>query len=398
MIASTEPEYAHPKMAGHRAAGADLGTRPATEPLRIPAKHRGSRARPQPSRVAEQTRGRDPFFDNAKFLAMVLVVVAHNWEPVRDQIPAVRALYVTIYAFHMPVFILISGYLSRSFASRPDQVKRIVATIVVPYIIFESSYELFGTLVNGENASITLLEPGFAMWFLIALFIWRLTAPLWRAVKPPVAIAAAALISLLAGTAQLPDTLDMQRIFGYLPFFVLGLAISPRYFDLVRTRAARLLAVPVLLGALVMAYVVFAHSSLEWIFWRESYHQIGATDPSGLVRRAAMLVVGFVLISAFLALVPRRRTWITDLGAGTLYAYLLHRYVRKIAKVWDWYDLDFMHGAIGVLIITAGSVLLTILLASPLVRDLFRPLVEPRLNWVWRRLPGKDLRRDHGGP
>lgn len=390
-------------MAGHRAAGADLGSPPVTGPPRTRPKHRRDHARPEsPRRIlrpggrtqrtdqAAAPTGRDPFFDNAKFLAMVLVVVAHAWEPVRDQMPDVQALYVTIYAFHMPVFILISGYLSRGFASRPDQVKRMVATIAVPYVIFESSYELFGTLVNGEKASITLLEPGFAMWFLIALFIWRLTAPLWRALKPSIAIAAAVVISLVAGTAQLPETLDMQRVFGYLPFFVLGLAIPPRYFDLVRTRTTRLLAVPVLLGALVMAYVVFAHSSLEWIFWRESYHQIGVSDPSGLLRRATMLVAGLVLITAFLALVPRRRTWITDLGAGTLYAYLLHRYARKIAKVWDWYDLDFMHGATGVLIITAASVLLTILLASPPVRELFRPLVEPRLDWAWRRLPGKE--------
>lgn len=45
---------------------------------------------------------RDAFFDNAKYLAIVLVAVGHAWEPLRDSSRAVSALYVVVYTFHMP--------------------------------------------------------------------------------------------------------------------------------------------------------------------------------------------------------------------------------------------------------------------------------------------------------
>jgi hypothetical protein len=62
---------------------------------------------------------RDPFFDNAKYLAIVLVAMGHSWEPLQAGSRTVEALYITVYAFHMPAFIIISGCFSRGFEPRP---------------------------------------------------------------------------------------------------------------------------------------------------------------------------------------------------------------------------------------------------------------------------------------
>jgi hypothetical protein len=43
----------------------------------------------------------------------VLVAVGHAWEPLRDGSRAVTALYMFVYAFHMPAFVVISGCFSR---------------------------------------------------------------------------------------------------------------------------------------------------------------------------------------------------------------------------------------------------------------------------------------------
>ncbi|HEY6737520.1 MAG TPA: hypothetical protein VI076_01610, partial [Actinopolymorphaceae bacterium] len=64
---------------------------------------RSSRTEPSPGQPnTGRSRSRDPFFDNAKFLAIVLVVVGHAIEPLRD-IAAVHAVYLFLYMFHMPV-------------------------------------------------------------------------------------------------------------------------------------------------------------------------------------------------------------------------------------------------------------------------------------------------------
>ena len=52
-------------------------------------------------RTAAPGKQRDAFFDNAKYLAIVLVATGHAWEPLRDGSRAVSALYLLVYAFHM---------------------------------------------------------------------------------------------------------------------------------------------------------------------------------------------------------------------------------------------------------------------------------------------------------
>ncbi|MER5424456.1 hypothetical protein [Streptosporangium roseum] len=47
---------------------------------------------------------RDPYFDNAKFLAITLVVSGHLVEDLRD-VPVAHAAYFYVYLFHMPLFI-----------------------------------------------------------------------------------------------------------------------------------------------------------------------------------------------------------------------------------------------------------------------------------------------------
>ena len=56
---------------------------------------------------------RDYFFDNLRFILILLVVVAHMISPL-SKIHFITVLYRYIYFFHMPGMIFISGYFSKS--------------------------------------------------------------------------------------------------------------------------------------------------------------------------------------------------------------------------------------------------------------------------------------------
>ncbi|KPC75449.1 membrane protein, partial [Streptomyces sp. NRRL WC-3753] len=99
--------------------------------------------------------------------------------------------YLLLYAFHMPAFTLISGYFSRSFRHEPRQLKRLVGSVLVPYAVFEIALNVFRAWAEGEELKISLLHPWYLTWFLMALFIWRLTAPLWQQVRHPVLLSTA---------------------------------------------------------------------------------------------------------------------------------------------------------------------------------------------------------------
>jgi len=57
---------------------------------------------------------RDPYFDNAKFILIALVVIGHIMAPLMTHSTACKTLYIWIYIFHMPAFALISGYFAKN--------------------------------------------------------------------------------------------------------------------------------------------------------------------------------------------------------------------------------------------------------------------------------------------
>src|ERR1044072_4013162 len=89
------------------------------------------RERPAAQRPVE----RDAYFDNTKYLAIVLVAVGHAWEPLRDGSRGVSALYLLVYAVLMTAGILVSGYFSRNFDAGPQRLRRLVTGLVVPYVV-----------------------------------------------------------------------------------------------------------------------------------------------------------------------------------------------------------------------------------------------------------------------
>ncbi|MFF3204919.1 acyltransferase family protein [Streptomyces sp. NPDC002962] len=340
---------------------------------------------PAESDQAAPAKKRDAFFDNAKYLAILLVAVGHAWEPLREGSRTVTAFYTLVYAFHMPAFIVISGHFSRGFDGSPQRVKRLVTGVAVPYVVFEVAYTLVTRWTDdAPGRDISLLDPLYLTWFLAALFIWRLTAPLWRLVRRPLPLAlAVAMLATLSPT--IGKDLDLQRVLQFLPYFVLGLLLKPEHFRLVRRRAVRVAAVPVFAAALAVAYWAAPRGLHRWFFHNDSAVQLGAPAWYGPVMTLAVFGCSLVLVACFLAWVPGRPTWFTALGAATLYGYLLHGFVKQVAGPAHWYDHPWIHQPLGALAVTLVAALTVTLLCTSPVRRVFRCVVEPRAEWAFRR-------------
>ncbi|WP_369215747.1 acyltransferase family protein [Streptomyces flavofungini] len=337
-------------------------------------------------RAAERpAERRDAFFDNAKYLAVLLVAMGHAWEPLRGDSRAAAALYITVYTFHMPAFIVISGYFSRSFDASPKRLKRLVTGVAVPYVIFEVAYTYFKRWAGDDPTyPISLLDPWYLTWFLAALFIWRLTTPLWKVVRWPLPLALA--IAVLASVSpDIGDDLDLQRVLQFLPFFVLGLVLKPEHFQLVRRGEVRLLALPVLAAALAFAHWAAPRMNAAWFYRRDSAQELAAPGWAGGVMTLAMFGCSLVLVACFLAWVPGRKLWFTALGAGTLYGYLLHGFLAKGSRFWGWYEADWLHGPLGGITVTLAAGTVITLLCTPPVQRAFRFAMEPELKWAFTR-------------
>ncbi|MEU6257888.1 acyltransferase family protein [Streptomyces sp. NPDC047043] len=333
---------------------------------------------------AGRARARDAYFDNAKYLAIVLVAMGHAWEPLRDGSRTVTALYNFVYAFHMPAFIVVSGYFSRGFDASPQKIRRLVTGVVVPYVVFETAYTLFTRWTDGvPDRPITVLDPLYLTWFLIALFVWRLTTPLWKHVRWPLPVAL--VLAMLATVApSIGNDLDLQRVLQFLPYFVLGLCLRPEHFSLVRRWKVRLLALPVSVCALAASYWAVPRMTGAWFFHRDSAEELGAPAWYGPVMTLAGFGCSMVLVACFLAWVPGRRMWFTALGTGTLYGYLLHGFVAQGSKYWGWYSPGWIHEPLGEITVTLAAAAIVTVLCTPPVRRIFRFVVEPTMGWAFR--------------
>ncbi|MFF0185803.1 acyltransferase family protein [Streptomyces sp. NPDC005244] len=330
-------------------------------------------------------KSRDAFFDNAKYLAIVLVAMGHTWEPLKGQSRTVDALYVVVYGFHMPAFIIISGYFSRNFDMRPDRLKRLVTGVVVPYVLFETAYSLYDRYVGGNaDQSISLLDPWYLTWFLVALFIWRLTAPLWKLVRWPVPLALG-LAALACVSPEIGNDLDLQRVLQFLPFFVLGLVMKPEHFQLVRRREVRVLSVPVVAVALAVGYWAAPRMNDSWFYHRDAAQELGAPWWAGVVMTLALFGCSLLLTACFFAWVPGRQYWFTALGAGTLYGYLLHGFVVRASRQWNWLDHSWVQTPVGEIFVTVvAAALITVLCTRPIQR-MFRFAMEPKMAWAFKQ-------------
>lgn len=350
-----------------------------------------------------RARRRVPFWDNARFACIVLVVLGHAVQRLTYDSDIALGLYLLIYAFHMPAFAIISGYFSKSDPPNRRQMARVVTDILLPYVIFEGLWTLTKWLVEGR-ANPNLTEPSWTLWFLLALGIFRLVLPYLALLRWPLLWT----VAISVGAGYLPNidsTFSLSRTLGLLPFFTLGWwlrerDVVERFGLLARRRWSVTVAAAATLVVAGWAAWFFvdewrAMNLREWLFYDDNYAALGGTEWWAGAVRLALMAVALVLSAAFFALLPRGSHWWTHFGQYTMYVYLLHSFVlypfresgvlRDLEPTWLWLP-----------IVVVTSVLIALALAIRPVRRVFRPLVEPRPRWLFAdpTLAGREGRRE----
>ncbi len=345
---------------------------------------------PATGRTHTQKR-RVPLWDNARWIAITLMVVGHAILRLIHESDVAYEVYLFIYAFHVPVFVAVSGYFAKSSPPGMRQLHRLLTDIVFPYFLFETIWTLLRWLLGG-NFWLDYASASWTLWFLIALAIWRLTLPALVLLRYPLLISI--VISIGAGYIESIDsTFALSRTLGLLPFFVFGWKL--RQWQLTnhwlalgigavwRWRAGAVALFAALAVVIVLNIdVLRALKVRRFLLYDEAYSVFGYDQLWAGGIRLGLMLLAFVLVVAFLLLIPRITTWFTSLGAATMYIYLLHSF------------LLFPLRETGVLVgpqpawvlpcMIVLSVAISIVLSQRVVRRVFRPLIEPRARWLFR--------------
>jgi fucose 4-O-acetylase-like acetyltransferase len=283
------------------------------------------------------------------------------------------------------LFIMICGYFSRSFARQPTggkRLERLLCGTLIPYLVFTLLYGLYVNLDQDEWIPIRPLVPWYLLWFLVALFIWRVTAPLWLALRAPLPIAVVLMIAI--GWYRQPEELALGQVFQFLPFFVLGLVVRREHIRLVReARVLRWAALPIFGIALAVAYRVAPTAGTEWLYRRSGHDALHVSMLHWTVVCLALAAAGLVLSLAFLAVIPSRASVVTGLGENSQYIYLLHAFLIEGARKLEYDLFDLWTTPAGEVLLMLIAAAAAVVLGSRPVRALTRWAVEPRLGWAF---------------
>lgn len=324
-------------------------------------------------------RPRDPYFDNVRALLITLVVIGHLFLTI--DAPPARVMTTFIYSFHMPAFVFVTGYLSRRYTGTPREATRLISTLAVPYLIFQTIHATLDTVIMGRPFDVHVFQPAWTLWFLVGLLVWRIVTPLLKVLRYPmtVAVLASLLVPLSPGLDQ---TWSMSRILGFLPFYVLGLVIDPAVLHRVRSGRWRVAGGAVLLVLFILAFQLSPGIRASNFYMDASYAEAGMGPLLGMGSRALSLLVGLVGTMAVLAITTSRQGWISRLGRYSLFVYLLHPMVLYPAQRLD--VLQPYNTVADTVWLTLAAIALTCVLASPPVVWLTRWIVQPRVNWLAR--------------
>lgn len=272
---------------------------------------------------------RNFLFDNLKGILIFLVVFGHSLEMIKEQHILLKTIYIFIYMFHMPAFVFVSGYFSKNVDKCRNSAFK---NFFIPFIIFNTLWNLISTVVTGPE-SFSFIIPGWALWYLISMFFWRIF------LKDLVKIRYIVPISLLIGLGvgiftEFNDLLSLSRTMVFLPFFLVGYFVTEDWVITIR-KPHKIFAFFIIIFTSALA-ILIANTDIfpiEFLYGSASFESNTMPIGLGLVGRALLYMIGFAFIFVLLAMTDNKQTFFSKVGGNTFSVYILHTYLLSLVFV-----------------------------------------------------------------
>ncbi|SFA97600.1 Fucose 4-O-acetylase [Lentibacillus halodurans] len=318
---------------------------------------------------------RNAYFDNAKLISIFLVVFGHVIQPFVDESAGVNTLYLWIYTFHMPAFILLAGFFAKG-SGNIKYIAKLAHKLLVPYLIFQVIYTGYYFLIGKDGWQAEMFYPHWSLWFLFSLFSWHILLVLFKKVPPAMGLSISIGIGLIVGYfGEIGHTFSLSRTFVFFPFFLMGYWLTKTQVMWLKRIQLRAAAVVVMTAVAVAIY--FAPDfNTGWLLASKSYSSLGLPE-YGIIARLLVYVTSALMAASVLAWMPQKRSRLTVLGTRTLYVYLLHGFFVQFFRE---SDLFVINSAIDLLGLAVMSALIVLVLSSRPVKGIWQPVVEGKMS------------------
>lgn len=298
-----------------------------------------------------EIRTRDYKLDALKMFLMVSVIFGHI--PLLD---GFLDLYLPneydfltmqtmkgIYAFHMPLFVLISGYFTKKqpLATQFKKSLRLLRLFIIFQII-----DIFIRYIFIQEV-LTLghcLYPCFALWYLLCLFYWRmLVSIIPQKLNPKWIIAISFLISIAVGFTKINGFMGLHRFFSFMPYFMIGHYYGKSLLQFIENKYITILSfvytnISTYLWKILVIFSFFVLMGLASLnpHWLDCMIQ-PYESLKVLIIRIAYLCYSLLLCYFLVYIFNLKHNWnkntLSKFGRDTLFFYLLHPYILYVMTI-----------------------------------------------------------------
>lgn len=306
------------------------------------------------------------FVDNLKVLLIFLVVFGHLIERYIDTNNTLMGMYLFIYTFHMPLFIFISGFLSKNINKSK---KVFFKSLLIPYIVLNVIWYSLAYIYTGE-ANLPIIYPGWTLWFLLSLFFWRVSLKYLIRIRYILPISF--ILGILVGLVPNGSLLSFSRTIFFLPFFLLGYYCDFNKLKLLNKLNISIALVGVI-GFIFLGLYIANNNILDYkfLYGSYSYKELDLNIYTGMLYRC-ILYIGSIALSSFICiLTPTIKTFYSNMAKSTMYVYVFHIYVILVifylVPIWD-------KNIITKSIVLLSPILVTYLLSTKIFEKAYKSL------------------------
>ena len=277
-------------------------------------------------------KSRVVYFDIVKAVLIFFVVLGHVIENYTKN-PVTKAIYLFIYAFHMPLFVFISGVFAKYN-------KKTCFNYLFYYLIFDIISILLKIFVFQPTTTFStskilnfIFVPQWTLWYIFSLPIWVFSLKFIKNVTMRKVLIAFVVALIVGFIPVFNSVLSISRIFYFYPFFLLGAMCGGKninkFLSYIKTNKNIRMKILASIFLIVLFFLLlqFQNSISKSIFYGSSpYNNIG-----DLFIRILNYIIGLSTSIAILIVIPfpsndkKSVTKLTTIvGTRTLSIYLFH--------------------------------------------------------------------------
>lgn len=257
--------------------------------------------------------------DSLKGFLIITVVLGHI---LGDGIQDVLSKYcrMFIYTFHMPLFILMSGYFTKIKEDTITFWKGLL-NIAIPLCIFQVISVLLVFLIDGTINKTILITPYWTLWYLLSLIFWKIIlqySPKRLLNQSLLYMIIAIVVSIFCGLLPFERILSIQRTLNFFPFFLFGFYLKQKKIILPNLKWEKLVCVS-LICVNVILILIDLYPEKQSILLRGA-DNYGIND---IPAKIYMLICAFIVSISFFK-ISKENKMLAHIGQNSIFYYLYH--------------------------------------------------------------------------